>query len=170
VPTRAAVNAALSATDKDWESAGNPTTWEDGPAKDAAVCAMAATPMPKQLSLFWIKTAGLYPSGEEMDESLAKHNAHAASHYGEAAHALMQDLFESRLDEAKMKTAAEITGACDNVDAMIGVYYGFLHGLGMAYQKSGWADGRAAAIAIGTIRFDLAHAWDGINGFSASML
>ena len=76
--------------------------------------------------MYWIKTAGLYPSYEEMDDSLAQtHNWNVSAELGEAQHALMKDIFESRCDTEKMTTAAEIIGARDNVQAMVAMVYAF---------------------------------------------
>jgi len=126
--------------------------------------------VPVQVEQYWIKCAGLYPSYEDMDEALAKHDPVAYAEYGEPAHALMKHVFETKGDEDAMKQAAEIIGERGNVQAMIGVYYAFLHGMGMAYGTSGWNAGSAASVAIGDMRFKLARVWDGTQGFSATML
>lgn len=124
------------------------------------------------MNLYWCKTAGLYPCYEDIEHSLGQHNMMAYAEYGEAHHALMKDIFESRGgDLEKMVTAARIIGANHNVQAMIGVFHGFVHAMGMAYQSSGWANGgRAASVAIAEMSVELANAWEGINGFSATML
>jgi hypothetical protein len=119
----------------------------------------------KQLEMFWIKTNGLYPSYDDADDSIGKHDPHSSAEYGVAQHDLMKHIFESSCDEQAMKEAAAIVGANGNVHAMHGCFYSFMHAAGMAYQKSGM-EGRAASIALGRIRFKLTESWDGVNGFS----
>lgn len=122
-------------------------------------------PIP-QVQMYWAKTAGLYPDMTDIKVDLGKFNPSEGDVlYDEAQHALMKHVFETRGDEQAMRDAAEIIGADGNVQAMHDCFYTFLHAMGMAYQKSGWAGGTAASIAIGTTRFNLTRAWDGVHGF-----
>jgi len=126
---------------------------------------------PSQSDAYWAKCAGLYPSYEDMDQQLAQHNMVAYAEYSEFAHKLMIQVFESQgEDDIAIKNAADVIGSKGGAQAMIGVFYGFLHGMGMAYARSGWDGGRAASIAMGEMRLTLSMAWDGVHGFSASML
>jgi hypothetical protein len=141
------------------------SAWDGSPAHDLAIQAIKSAP-DTQSQMYWIKTAGLYPSYEEMDDSLAQtHNWNVSAELGEAQHALMQDIFESRCDVEKMTTAAEIIGARGNVQAMTAMVCAFQHGMGVAYRKSGWNGGAQASRAIAAARKKLVQAWHGINGF-----
>lgn len=123
------------------------------------------------VEMYWVKTAGLYPTYTHMDFSLANtYNSSIAAEYGEAQHALMKDLFDSKCDAEKMHAVAEIIGEHRNVNAMVSVFYGFLHGMGVAYSTSGWTAGHQASIAIEEVRCKLALAWDGINGFQMNFV
>lgn len=117
------------------------------------------------LEAYWVKTAGLYPQYDDLDESCTQFDPSATAEYGEAQHELMKHVFDARADETAMKTAAEIIGTRGNVHAMHGCVHVFTHALGMAYQKSGM-DGRDASVALAAIRSKMADVWDGVNGFS----
>jgi hypothetical protein len=172
-PVAADVQAALDATEADWNYANNPVAW---PKLDDLLAAMAdhqpeARRCPSQSDAYWIKCAGLYPSYEDMDQQLAQHNMMAYNEYSDFAHKFMIQVFESKgEDDIAIKNAADVIGSKGGPQAMIGVFYGFLHGMGMAYAKSGWDGGRAASTAMDEMRLTLSMAWDGVHGFSASML
>lgn len=173
-PMAADVQAALSATDSDWNYASNPHSWQDGPLKTMALAELdrdREARRPLQVDTYWTKCKGLYPSYDEMDEQLGQHNMMAYAEYSDFAHELMLKVFQTEGEDADaIKQAANVIGEKGGAQAMIGVFYGFLHGMGMAYGKSGWNGGRAASIAIGDMRLKLSMAWDGVHGFSAQML
>jgi hypothetical protein len=126
---------------------------------------------PVQVGTYWAKCAGLYPSYDAMDAALAQHNAMAYAEYSTFAHDYMVRVFEAKCDdEALLKEAAHVIGEKGGVQAMLGVIYGFRHGMGVAYATSGWEDGRAASIAMGDARVKILQAWDGVHGFSPSFM
>ena len=120
------------------------------------------------LKAYWTKTAGLYPSYEDMDYFLFRHDWGAGAEYGLKQHTLMKQVFESRCSEQDMLAAAEMIGANGNVQAMYGCFMAFSHGMGIAYKKSGWENGTSASKAIAAVRKTIAKTWDGVNGFYMS--
>ena len=74
------------------------------------------------------------------------------------------------LGDDKWTMAAEIIGAKGGVQAMVGVYYGFMHGVGMAYSMSGWSGGMEASLAISKLGDIACQKWHGKMGFDKSMI